>query len=73
MLAHSMALGTSTVLAQIPPPHPSWPGEDEAEQSSETVCKGKVSPNKSRLFLGEKCLMVVSNGNSYQQKNSKEI
>lgn len=63
VLAHSMALGTSMALARITPPHPSQPGEDQAEQSSETICKEKVSPNKSRLFLrGE-----VFNGGFLQQ------
>lgn len=38
-------------LARITPPHPSLPGEDQAEQSSETICKEKVSSNKSRLFF----------------------
>ena len=51
VLAYSMALGMSMALTRITPPHPSRPGEDQAEQSSATVCKENVSPNKSRLFL----------------------
>lgn len=41
----------SKALTQITPPHPSQPGEDQAEQSNETVGREKVSPNKSRFFL----------------------
>lgn len=36
---------------QITSPHPSQPGEDQAEQSNGTVSREKVSPNKFRFFL----------------------
>lgn len=36
---------------QITSPHSSHTGEDQAEQSNETVSREKVPPKKSRFFL----------------------
>lgn len=41
----------SMALTQITPPQNLRPGADQAEQSSDMVCKEKMSPHKSRLFL----------------------